>query len=79
MHSASRQGRLEMLPELLAVMIEAGPRVAPDVVTFSTLINGYCQSRKLVSGLEILACLKAKKNMKPDGFTCATPLGRLRG
>jgi len=69
LHSVIREELWEQLPELLAQMKEAGPRSAPDIVTFSTLIKGYCQAGNLDAGLEILEHMRGERKIPPDEFT----------
>jgi len=59
-------GQMKEVPQLLEDMRRADPPVLPDVVTFSTIIKGFCMSGDLDKGLELLANVKNKFNIQPD-------------
>lgn len=69
LHSVIREELWEQLPELLMQMKDSGPRSAPDIVTFSTLVKGYCQAGNVDAGMEILEHMRGERNIPPDEFT----------
>lgn len=54
----------EHVPEILQDMKNHG--IKPNVVTFSTLLKGHCQSGDIRTGFAILEQMKKETNLKPD-------------
>jgi len=68
LNSLLHVGKMDHVPALLDAMRAEGKRVAPDVVTFSTIIKGYCNIGDVDSALEVLD-LMIDQNIKPDLYT----------
>lgn len=66
LNACTRCNMIHEIPQLLLDMQESTPPVEPDIVTFSTIIKGYCMSGDLEKALKILAHMKAKTNLQPD-------------
>ena len=47
-------------------MKSASPPVGPDLVTYSTLVKGYCSSGELDKGLMILSQMRSEALFAPD-------------
>merc|ERR1719240_2135925 len=62
-------------PELLSDMMAATPPVEPDVVTYSTLVKGYCSSGSLDRALQVLAEMQEKGKCAPDEVLFNSLLG----
>jgi len=67
LNSMARLGRMHLVPEFLEVMRAEGPRGAPDTVTFSTIINGYCHNSDVDAALKLFD-LMLETEIKPDEF-----------
>jgi len=52
---------LSMAESIICEMTRPGCSVKPDLITFSTLLKGYCQSMKLDKALEVVQGIKARK------------------
>jgi pentatricopeptide repeat protein len=59
-------GHMEEVPKLLQDMRLADPPVLPDIITYSTIIKGFCMAGQLDQGLELLKEVKRTDNLKPD-------------
>lgn len=68
LNSMTRIGRIQEIPEFLETMRVEGPRGAPDTVTFSTIIKGYCQAGDMDAALGLLDVMSEMK-VKADEFT----------
>jgi len=66
LNALARCGQMKEVPQLLEDMRRADPPALPDVVTFSTIIKGFCNSGELDKALELLANVKNKFNIQPD-------------
>merc|ERR1719327_827215 len=62
-------------PELLDDMKSATPPVEPDIVTYSTIIKGFCNSGGLISALQVLKDMKAQGKYSPDEVMYNSLLG----
>merc|ERR1719149_518470 len=62
--SCARCGRMENLPKILNDMQEQ--RVKPNLITYSTMLKGHCQSGDIETGFKILEQMKKDAHMKPD-------------
>lgn len=67
-------GHMHRVPELLAAMKAAGPRSAPDSVTFSTVIKGCCQAGDLDMGLKVLDFVTTETDFEADRFAYSSLL-----
>eukprot|EP00933_Yihiella_yeosuensis_P022223 TRINITY_DN17492_c0_g1_i1.p1 TRINITY_DN17492_c0_g1~~TRINITY_DN17492_c0_g1_i1.p1 ORF type:complete len:862 (+),score=242.26 TRINITY_DN17492_c0_g1_i1:277-2862(+) len=65
LNALAKCGKMEGVPQLLADMEADSPRVEPDIVTYSTIVKGYCMAGDLDKGLEVLSVMKGGK-VKPD-------------
>jgi pentatricopeptide repeat protein len=61
-----RCGDIRRLPQLLEDMRSASPQVEPDMITYSTIMKGYCSSGDLDKGLELLRDMVASGQYAPD-------------
>eukprot|EP00933_Yihiella_yeosuensis_P080399 TRINITY_DN93808_c0_g1_i1.p1 TRINITY_DN93808_c0_g1~~TRINITY_DN93808_c0_g1_i1.p1 ORF type:complete len:877 (-),score=223.62 TRINITY_DN93808_c0_g1_i1:386-3016(-) len=59
-------GQMQEVPELLAHMKNANPPLVPDVITFSTIIKGYCMAGEVDKSLDLLQEMRSSQNIKPD-------------
>jgi len=66
LNSMALCGLMHRVPEVLADMREAEPRVDPDVVTYSTLIKGYCKSGDLDKSLDLFRQMREEAKLAPD-------------
>merc|ERR1719183_459405 len=57
-------GRMEHLPTILDDMKVYGAK--PNVITYSTMLKGHCQSGDVQSGFKILQQLRKDPELKPD-------------
>jgi len=66
LNAMARCNKMHEVPQLLQDMQENSPPIAPDIVTYSTIIKGYCQSGDLDKGLELLNHMKIIGEVQPD-------------
>jgi pentatricopeptide repeat protein len=59
-------GAMHRVPQLLEDMKCADPPVEPDVVTFSTIVKGYCASGNLDKGLHLLQEMRKGDKLAHD-------------
>jgi len=57
---------MHRVPALLEDMKKSTPPAEPDLVTYSTLVKGYCNSGMLDRALEILKDVQADGKLTPD-------------
>lgn len=57
---------MERVPALLEDMKSADPPAEPDIVTYSTIVKGYCNSGGLDRALEILKDMQIDGKLTPD-------------
>merc|ERR1719183_1935852 len=62
--SCARCGRMEHLPTVLDDMKVNGAK--PNVITYSTMLKGHCQSGDVQSGFKILEQIRKDPELKPD-------------
>merc|ERR1740115_532415 len=62
--ACARCGRMDYLPNLVADMKTQG--LQPNVVTYSTMLKGYCQNGEVQKGFAILEQMKTEAHLKPD-------------
>jgi pentatricopeptide repeat protein len=61
-----RCGELQRVPQLLEDMRDASPPIEPDMITYSTIMKGYCSSGDLNKGLELLQDMEVSGQFAPD-------------
>jgi len=66
LNSMALCGLMRRVPEVLQDMREAEPRVDPDVVTYSTIIKGYCKAGDLDKSLELFQQMRLEGGLEPD-------------
>merc|ERR1719181_52636 len=57
---------MDRVPELLEDMKKAVPPAEPDLVTFSTIIKGYCNKGKLDIALQVVEDMRSEGKLTPD-------------
>merc|ERR1719272_1473553 len=66
---------MDRVPELLADMRAADPPVESDIVTFSTLVKGFCAVGDLDQALELVKGMKRSGKYAPDEVMYNSLLG----
>eukprot|EP00933_Yihiella_yeosuensis_P054377 TRINITY_DN527_c0_g1_i1.p1 TRINITY_DN527_c0_g1~~TRINITY_DN527_c0_g1_i1.p1 ORF type:complete len:852 (+),score=156.48 TRINITY_DN527_c0_g1_i1:101-2656(+) len=66
LNSSALCGQMENVPKLLADMKAHDPPILPDVITYSTIIKGYCLSGQLDKGLDLMKEMKETAGLQPD-------------
>jgi len=66
MDACARSGVMSRVPSLLADMERQG--VTPSLITYSTLIKGYCQEKNLDKAFELLETMQHNTDYKPEEF-----------
>lgn len=59
-------GAMHRVPQLLEDMKCANPPAEPDIVTYSTIVKGYCASGNLDKGLQLLQEMRKGERLSPD-------------
>jgi pentatricopeptide repeat protein len=59
-------GAMHRVPQLLEDMKCANPPAEPDIVTYSTIVKGYCASGNLDKGLQLLQEMRKGERLAPD-------------
>lgn len=67
LNAMARCGMMHELPQLLDDMRSCTPPIEPDIVTFSTIIKGFCLSGDVDKALELASCMRKELRIKPDG------------
>jgi len=62
--ACARCGRMDRLASIVESMKVAG--VKPNVITYSTMLKGHCQSGDMQTGFAILEQMKKDAHLKPD-------------
>merc|ERR1719395_334853 len=57
---------MNRVPSLLEDMKSSTPPVEPDIVTYSTIVKGFCNSGSLDRALKVLKEMKANGRYSPD-------------
>merc|ERR1719162_798879 len=57
---------MNLVPALLDDMKAADPPVEPDIVTYSTIVKGFCNASQLDRALKVLNDMKASGKYAPD-------------
>merc|ERR1719502_2571731 len=66
---------MQHAPQLLEDMKKASPAVDPDIVTYSTLVKGYCHAGCLDRALEVFRQMLEEKTCTPDEVLFNSLLG----
>merc|ERR1719463_644866 len=64
--ACAKCGAMHRVPDLLEDMKAARPRVEPDVITYSTIVKGYCNSGDVDKALQVLQEMKRDGKHAPD-------------
>jgi len=64
MDACARCGHMERVAEVLNNMQQAG--IAPNIITYSTMIKGHCQAGELQKAFGLLEKMRRDTNLKPD-------------
>jgi pentatricopeptide repeat protein len=62
--ACARTGRMESVPKLLQTMRKCGVR--PNLITYSTMVKGYCQSSEIQKAFALVQEMKQDTDLKPD-------------
>lgn len=62
----AQNGDMHLVPALLEDMAKTDPPVDPDVITYATLIKGYCASGDVDRALKLFNDMKAGNKITPD-------------
>lgn len=57
---------IHKVPEIIAHMTSADPPVQPDIITFSTIVKGYCNSGQLDKSLALVEAMRQSFGLRPD-------------
>lgn len=66
LNSLARCALMDRVPEVLEDMRSSDPKAEPDLVTYSTIIKGYCQSGNVDKALDLLRQMCSEAGLKPD-------------
>jgi pentatricopeptide repeat protein len=66
LNAFARCGAMQRVPGVLEDMQTASPRVEPDIVTYSTIVKGYCMSGDVDKGFELLKAMQEDGKYTPD-------------
>eukprot|EP00933_Yihiella_yeosuensis_P033263 TRINITY_DN26_c0_g1_i2.p1 TRINITY_DN26_c0_g1~~TRINITY_DN26_c0_g1_i2.p1 ORF type:complete len:872 (+),score=200.07 TRINITY_DN26_c0_g1_i2:162-2618(+) len=69
LNASAMCGEMEEVPNILKLMREADPPIVPDVITFSTIVKGFCVAGDLEKALALMSEMKATKGSEPDELT----------
>merc|ERR1719454_2706814 len=69
LNASAMCGEMEEVPNILKLMREADPPIVPDVITFSTIIKGFCVAGDLEKALALMSEMKASDGSEPDEVT----------
>jgi pentatricopeptide repeat protein len=64
--ACAKCGAMHRVPQLLEDMKTARPRVEPDVITYSTIVKGYCMSGDIEKAFDVLQEMKRDGKSAPD-------------
>eukprot|EP00429_Kryptoperidinium_foliaceum_P053048 CAMPEP_0176074026 /NCGR_PEP_ID=MMETSP0120_2-20121206/36991_1 /TAXON_ID=160619 /ORGANISM="Kryptoperidinium foliaceum, Strain CCMP 1326" /LENGTH=1009 /DNA_ID=CAMNT_0017407715 /DNA_START=80 /DNA_END=3109 /DNA_ORIENTATION=- len=68
--ACARSGEMGRVPQLLDDMGAQG--IEPNLITYTAVIKGYCQHKRLDSAFELLEDMKRSRNLIPDEVTYNT-------
>jgi len=66
LNAFAHSGAMHRVPQLLEDMKCANPPAEPDIVTYSTIVKGYCASGNLDKGLQLLREMRRGERLAPD-------------
>jgi len=66
LNSIARCGLIDRIPEVLEDMRGLEPPAVPDLVTYSTIIKGYCQSGSVDKAFGLMQQMVSEARLKPD-------------
>lgn len=66
LNGLARCGMMHEVPELLKGMRDSDPPVQPDIITYSTIVKGYCIAGDVDRAFALLDDMKKLGNVKPD-------------
>jgi len=66
LNALARCGMMHEVPDLLQDMRSASPPVEPDIVTYSTIVKGYCMAGEIDRSFDVLSEMKKNGSLKPD-------------
>lgn len=66
LNGLARCGMMHEVPELLKGMRDSDPPVQPDIITYSTIVKGYCIAGDVDRAFGLLDEMKKLGNVKPD-------------
>jgi len=66
LNSIARNGLMDRVPEILEDMRCSEPQAVPDLVTYSTIIKGYCQSGNVDKALGLMQQMVTEAHFTPD-------------
>lgn len=66
LNGLARCGMMHEVPELLKGMRDSDPPVQPDIITYSTIVKGYCIAGDVDRAFALLDEMKKLGNVKPD-------------
>jgi len=66
LNALARCGLMHRVPQILEDMRAVEPKVEPDIVTYSTIVKGFCASGDLDKSLELLREMKEEAGLAPD-------------
>merc|ERR1719440_971459 len=64
--ACAKCGAMHRVPDLLEDMKAARPRVEPDVITYSTIVKGYCNAGDVDKAFQVLQEMKRDAKHSPD-------------
>jgi len=67
-----RCGQISRAPALLSDMFKQG--ISPNLITYSSILKGYCQENRMDKALELLGHMKQASSFRPDEVTYNTLL-----
>lgn len=70
--ACARCGEISRAPALLDDMVRQGAE--PNLITYSSILKGYCQDNKLDKALELMEHMKGSSRFRPDEITYNTLL-----
>merc|ERR1719261_1260330 len=64
--ACAKCGAMHRVPELLEDMKAMQPQIEPDIITYSTIVKGYCMSGDVDKGFQVLQEMKRDGKHSPD-------------
>lgn len=75
LNACAMAGEVHHIPRLVTDMKSASPPVLPDLVTYSTLVKGYCAAGDVTRAFKVFQEMKEDTNFVPDEILYNTLLG----